>query len=159
MSLAFRPVTQADQPLLQALYGSTRQFELDQVPWSPEQKAVFVATQFQAQTTHYEAHHPRSEHQIVLWEGEAVGRLWVDREDGTIHVLDLIISPPARGRGIGAAVLRLLQAEGATTGRPVTGYIEGWSPAARLLERLGFSKVQEEGVHHLFQWSPGSESN
>lgn len=159
MSLGFRPVTDADQPLLLELYAATRAEELARVPWPPEQKHAFVQMQFTAQTRHYEAHHPHSAHEMVLWEGEEVGRLWVDRNSEAIHILDLTISPGRRGRGIGAAVLQRLLAEGAEAGRPITIYLEGWSPAARLFGRLGFTKVEEQGFHHLYRWAPASTAN
>jgi ribosomal protein S18 acetylase RimI-like enzyme len=156
MSLEFRPVTSGDRDLLLTLYASTRAQELSQVPWSDEQKQAFVQMQFTAQTRHYEATYPASEHQIVLWEGEAVGRLWVDLGPKSLHVLDLTILPAARGRGIGTAVLQGLLQEGAATGRTISGYVEAWSPAIPLLERLGFRKVEEQGYYLRFAWAGAS---
>lgn len=152
MSLSVRPVTVGDQELLLALYASTRAQELAQVPWSVEQKQAFIQMQFTAQSQHYAQTFPQSVHQILLWAGEAVGRLWVDRRPEGIHVLDLILLPAMRGRGVGTAVLQGLQAEGAATGRPISGYVESWSPAARLLERLGFKRGSTEGLHVRFKW-------
>lgn len=153
MSVALRPVTEGDQPFLLELYAATRLQELAGVPWPPEQKEAFVQTQFIAQSRHYESQHPHSTHHVLLWAGEAVGRLWVDCDSDAIHILDLTISPAACGRGIGATVLRGLLAEGARAGRPVTIYLEGPSPAVRLFERLGFTKVAEQqGYHHLYRW-------
>lgn len=158
MSLAFRPVNDGDQELLLALYASTRMQELALVPWTAEQKQAFVRMQAEAQRRHYETYYPKASHQIVLWEGAEVGRLWVDQGADGIHVLDLIVRPEARGRGIGTAVLRALQAEGAAAGQPVWGYLESWSPAVPLLARLGFTKGEEQGAHHEFRWLPTETS-
>jgi ribosomal protein S18 acetylase RimI-like enzyme len=156
MNLSYRPATGADRPLLLALYASTRAQELAQVPWPPEQKQAFVQMQFAAQTSHYEQHHPQSEHLIVLRAGEEAGRLWVDRGPAVIHILDLTVHPDLRGQGIGTAVLQGLLDEGAATGRPVTIHLEPWSPAVRLMNRLGFTKAAEQGYYHLHRWDPAA---
>lgn len=156
MSLGFRPVVESDQPLLLALYASTRQAELELVPWSQEQKAAFVQMQFTAQSQHYVVHYPQSEHLVVLWAGAPVGRIWVDRAPEKIHVLDFTLLAAYQQQGIGTTVLTGLIDEGARTGRPISIYLDLWSPAVSLFERLGFAKVSDHGHQILVQWSPAS---
>jgi GNAT superfamily N-acetyltransferase len=154
MSVGFRPVAPGDEPLLLALYASTRAVELAQVPWSEEQKHSFIQLQFVAQSQHYQAYYPHSEHVIILKEQAPVGRLWVDRGPDEIHVLDLIVLPERQRQGIGGAVLAGLTAEGAASGRPVSIYLDSWSPVAPLFARLGFTQVSENGHQYLLQWTP-----
>jgi len=44
---------QAICPFIQHLYGTIREQELTVVDWTDEQKAAFIAQQFQAQHHHY----------------------------------------------------------------------------------------------------------
>ena len=45
----------------------------------PEQKQQFVRMQYEAQKNHYAAQHPHASHEIICLEGDAAGRLYLDR--------------------------------------------------------------------------------
>src|SRR5689334_10366930 len=79
--ISLRPVNTADDDFLLSVYASTRQAELVQVPWSPEQKDAFVRMQFIAQKQHYAATYPKASHEIICINEDAspVGRLYLDR--------------------------------------------------------------------------------
>jgi hypothetical protein len=52
-SITLRPVQETDEEFLASVNASTRADELKHVPWSQEQKDVFVRMQFAAQKRHY----------------------------------------------------------------------------------------------------------
>jgi ribosomal protein S18 acetylase RimI-like enzyme len=150
--VTLRPATTTDEDFLLSVYASTRADELKQVPWSAEQKEAFVRMQFTAQTQHYAAEYPQARHDILLLEGTPVGRSYVDRGEGELHVLDITVLPQYRKQGIGTLLLRRLLDEAGKLGKPVTIYVESFNPSLRFFERLGFQKNQEKGFHFLMKW-------
>jgi ribosomal protein S18 acetylase RimI-like enzyme len=149
-----RPASADDQEFLLALYGSTREAEVAQLPWDAEQRDAFVRMQFAAQDTSYRASNPNASFDVIVVDGAPAGRLTVDRRAGMIHVVDISVTTRMRGAGIGTGLLRALQDEARASGRGVSVYVEIHNPAQRLYERLGFVQVSEAGVHRLLEWRP-----
>src|SRR5258706_11838815 len=71
-AIAYRPVRPEDRPFLRYVYGTTREEELQRVPWSDEQKANFIDMQFHAQTRHYEDYYPPAN----TWSSSWMERAW-----------------------------------------------------------------------------------
>jgi hypothetical protein len=46
----------------------------------------------------------------------------------------------------------------ATSSRPLRIYVESFNPSLRLFERLGFTAMEQEGIHLLMEWVPNSSS-
>ena len=116
MRVALRPVRASDEPFLLCVYAGTRAEELAPVPWTPEQKAAFVAQQFAAQTAHYAQHYAGMSADVILVDDEPAGRLLVARWADEIRIVDISILPELRGRGAGTVLLRQLldEADGAS---------------------------------------------
>ena len=151
-TVTLRPVQEPDDPFLLEVYTSTRAQELSQVPWTAEQKQAFVRMQWEAQKKHYAAEHPRASHSVICVEGNAVGRLYLDRTGKDFHILDITLLPQHRNRGAGSFLLGQIMLEARQAGKPVTIYVETFNPSLRLFERLGFTSIQQEGFHLLMQW-------
>lgn len=154
--ISLRPVTEADDDLLFLIYASSRVQEMAIVPWTPEQKEAFLRMQFRAQKQHYAAEHPRAHHDLILSGNRPVGRLYLDRQAHTLHILDITLLPEYRGRGIGSQVLGGIMDEARRAGKEVTIHVEVFNPSLRLFERLGFEKKEEKGVHLLLRRAPAS---
>lgn len=152
--LELRPVTDADHDFVLSVYAGTRAEELALVPWPEEGKRAFVEMQFKAQTAHYLQHFPDAKHDVVLADGEPVGRLYIDRSEEDLHIIDIALLPHARGRGIGGALLADLIAEADAAGRPVRIYVELNNRARSLYDRLGFEEVERDGVYALMRRPP-----
>ena len=117
-------------------------------------QAAFVRQQFEAQHHHYQTYYPEASFDLVLLDGEPVGRLYVARWTREIRLVDIALVPAARGRGLGTALLRDLLAEGERTGKAVSIHVERFNPALRLYRRLGFREVEEKGPYFLMEWRP-----
>lgn len=150
--LAFRPAGDADLAFLCRLYGTTRAQELAPVPWSDAQKAAFVDQQFRAQHAHYLQHYPTVQRLVILRDGLAVGRLYLDRWAREHRIVDIALLPEHCGAGLGSALLRDLLDEAAAAGKSVTIHVEKHNPAMRLYRRLGFGPVEDKGVYDLMRW-------
>ena len=150
--IRLRPVAPADQPFLRGLYASTRAEEMALVDWDAPALEAFLAMQFDAQALHYRTNHPDGEFSIVLVDGEPAGRIYVDRREREIALLDIVLLPAHRGRGIGTVLVGGLLDEGATSGVPVRLHVERFNASARrLYERLGFRQVEDVGMHILME--------
>lgn len=158
---ALRCATPEDRDLLLRVYASTRAEEMARTGWDESTCSGFVAMQFEAQDRHYRAHFPNAQCSVIEFAASGkrvpVGRLWIDRRAGSIHVLDIALLPDFRGQGLGTACLRRLTAEAAARQVPLTVKVEFFNPARRWYERLGFVPQSEHGMHVQMSWSaPGT---
>jgi ribosomal protein S18 acetylase RimI-like enzyme len=151
-----RPVQEEDEELLLELYSSTRADEMALVPWDAAQKQAFLQMQFSAQQKHYRAYFPHATHDMILAEGQPVGRLYVDRRETEIRILDITLLPQARGRGIGTQILLDLMKEADHRNQSCSIYVESFNRSLGLFQRLGFVKTEESGASWLMVWRAGS---
>jgi GNAT superfamily N-acetyltransferase len=154
-TVAFRPIRPDDEPFLYRVYASTREEELRPVPWTAAQKEAFLRQQFQAQHAFYQEQYAGARFEIIVRDGQPIGRLYVARWDEEIRIVDIALLPEHRGAGIGTGILRDLLAEAAAAGKPVRIHVERLNPARQLYERLGFVPVADKGVYYLMEWAPG----
>jgi ribosomal protein S18 acetylase RimI-like enzyme len=151
-TVTFRPIRPEDDAFLYGVYASTREEELRPVPWTPAEKAAFLRQQFDAQHAFYQQHYAETRFEVILRDGEPIGRLYVARWADEIRIVDIALLPQHRGAGIGTAILRDLLAEAAAAGKPVRVHVERLNPARRLYERLGFVPVADKGVYLMLEW-------
>ena len=153
-TLVLRAAVPEDDAFLYAVYASTRAAELAVVPWDDAKKAEFLRMQFDAQHTFYHEQFPNAQYDVLIQEGEPIGRLYVDRRPDELRILDIALLPQFCGRGLGGRLLRALieEADRATT--PIRLHVETFNPARRLYERLGFRQVQNDGIYILMEWNP-----
>jgi ribosomal protein S18 acetylase RimI-like enzyme len=139
---------------MRRLYHSTRAEEMEHFPLDEARKNAFLDQQFAAQFEHYGIHYPTCERNIVEKDGQPIGRLWIDVWKDQIRLVDIALMPEWRGTGIGSKLLRGVLARGIASGKPVTIHVEGFNPALRLYQRLGFQHVDTNGVYYLMKWTP-----
>lgn len=156
--LAFRSITEADQPFLYQLYASTREEELAIVPWSEDMKETFLKFQFKAQHSFYQSHFKDADYWIIEKAGIAIGRLYLDQHPYETRIIDIALLPNYRDRGIGTILLKMVLAAGRVKNLPVRIHVEQNNRALNLYRRLGFIQIGEEGVYYLMEWMP-SDNN
>ncbi|MEO8624258.1 MAG: GNAT family N-acetyltransferase [bacterium] len=149
--IVLRPVRNDDEPFLLALYATVRAAELAQVPWTDEEKALFVRHQFDAQSAHWRENYTDTSFDVIERNDVPVGRFYVARWREEIRVVDIALVPEQRGSGLGTALFQQLFDEGDRTGLPVTIHVEIYNPARRLYERLGFVLKEDKGVYLLME--------
>ncbi len=153
--IRLRPVGDADRQLLYRIYADTREAEMAVVPWSDDDKERFLHMQFGAQTSYWDEHYPDTERWIVEHHGQPIGRLYLDRRQDEIRIVDIALLTSSRGAGIGRALLEDVLAQAAEAGTAVRIHVEKNNPALRLYHRLGFGVIGDAGVYHLMEWRPG----
>src|SRR3954470_3963642 len=151
--VSFRPITPADTSFLARVYASSRAEELAVTGWSEELKADFCRKQFDAQSAYYAENYQGASFQIIERDGWPVGRLYVDRWEKEIRIVDITLLPEFRGSGIGTKLLRDLQKEACAAGKSLTIHVERFNRALGLYQRLGFEQIEDKGVYLLMRWS------
>lgn len=151
-AITLRPIRADDQSFLLGLYASTREQELAALPWDNAQKAAFVRMQFDAQHAQYQEHYAGAAFDVILVDGRSAGRLYVERGEGEMRIVDMTLVPDWRNRGIGTRLLRELQAEAAAAHTPLRIHVERFNPALRLYQRLGFRQIADRGVYLFMEW-------
>jgi GNAT superfamily N-acetyltransferase len=150
LRLRLRPAAEADLPFLRALYGTTRSSEIAAAGWPPVLAGAFLANQFDLQHRHFVGGRLATDFWIIEQAGADVGRLYLDRSGSTWRVIDLALLPEAQGRGLGGALLRIVQAEARAHGADALDLhvLKTNRRAAALYGRLGFVLTVEESASH-----------
>jgi ribosomal protein S18 acetylase RimI-like enzyme len=156
--ITLRPITSEDTDFLYQVYASTRADELAIVDWSQEQKDAFLQMQFDAQHRYYQEYYTNASFDVILRDSQPIGRLYLDRREDEVRIVDIAILPEHRNAGVGTALLRDIMSEAASMGKVVTIHVEKFNPALRLYRRLGFRQKGDSGVYFLLEWSPASHN-
>ncbi len=149
-----RPVVATDLGVLREVYSATRTEELALVDWTEVDKQSFVGQQFDAQDRYYRQYYPGASFDVVLLDGQPIGRLYVDRWPEELRIIDIALLPHHRNGGVGTLLLQCLMDDAAASGRKVSIHVERFNPALRLYTRLGFVPVADRGVYLLMEWAP-----
>jgi GNAT superfamily N-acetyltransferase len=156
-AITLRPITPDDEEFLCRVYASTREEELALTDWDAAQKAAFLRMQFAAQHRYYQDNYRQTTFDVILADGEPIGRLYVARWAKETRIVDIALLPDYRNAGIGSGLLHELMTEAAAAGKPVSIHVEQYNPAMRLYLRLGFVPIGEHGVYLLMRWTPPTE--
>ncbi|NNM28153.1 MAG: GNAT family N-acetyltransferase [Akkermansiaceae bacterium] len=140
---------------MRSLFATVWERALALADWPDETKEAVLRQQFEAQHDGYRSAHPEADHELILVDGEPVGRLYVRREAEVIGLMDISLLPAWRNRGLGSRLIRDLLAEAREGGQRVELYVEKWNPdARRLYLRLGFADREDIGTHWMMEWRP-----
>jgi GNAT superfamily N-acetyltransferase len=141
-----------DEPFLYTLYASTREEELLLTGWDERTCIQFSQMQFAAQRAGYRSMFPEAQFDIVLLDGLAAGRMVVNRAGNETRVVDFIIAPGERNRGIGTALLQRLIAESAAAQKPLRLQVVRGNRALAFYQRNGFVPTGESASHVQMEW-------
>lgn len=150
--LGFRLATPDDQAFLRAIYADTRAAELLRTGWPESTMGAFLGQQFDLQSRHYAARHPRADRLILTVRNgqsgeQGIGRLYLDRTETRWRVLELALLTPWRRRGFGGLLLDgLAQAASAQGASAIDLSVAVDNPRAQALYarhgyRLGVAKT------------------
>lgn len=155
-SITFRTIenNKSDLKFLYAVYASTRAEELAPTGWSAEEIDDFLRMQFNLQHEQYIENYPSARFEIILLDNTPVGRLYVNRMEKDIRVMDIALLPNYRQRGIAAKIFTDLIAEADRDGRTLSLHVEMNNPILAYYTRLGFVVKADVGVYHFMERRP-----
>ena len=141
----------ADEQFMQELYLKSRD-DLAGLFDDEEQQRQLLLMQYRGQRQTYDQEFPNADDDVVMFDGEPVGRLLIDRTPGRFFGVDILITPERRSSGIGAELLRRLFSESEDRGVPFRFSVARGNPAIRLYERLGCRQEGENATHLIMRW-------
>ena len=148
-----RPETEDDTVFLIQLYATTRMAELEQTPWTADQKWAFVAQQFELQRLHYRTHYADTAFDVIEQNGIPAGRLYLQEVAGQFRIIDIVLMPEWRGKGVGTAILEALMDRARAVGKDIDIFVEKFNPALDWYRRLGFKEFEDMEVYLEMRWS------
>ncbi len=154
-SVTVRPANREDEDFLFQLFTATRP-ELSLLNLEESQKQALIRMQFDAQRQQYDACYPQAESGIILSQGQAIGRLLVNRNEPDIILVDIALLPEHRNCGIGTGLIQKLLGEAAAAKRAVRLHVLKFNPALGLYERLGFHRVSDQSMYFEMKCEPGA---
>lgn len=142
--------TPDDAPFERAIYDSTRAAELDAWGWPEAQREAFLEVQFRAQRAFFSGRSVR----IAEVGGEPAARVVTEQAGAGLRLIDIAVLPVFRGRGLGTALVRALQAEAS----PIVLEARRDRPAVCAWYRgLGFRVVGRGALHERLSWTEGPD--
>jgi N-acetylglutamate synthase-like GNAT family acetyltransferase len=152
--ISFKAMSQTDMAFLCELYRTTRWDEVMQAPWDDQQRRKFLQQQFEAQHKHYQSYYPHAKYLIIYKDKEAIGRIYVDRDNNSICLIDIALLPEFKNEGLGTKLLKELLLEAQQTQKKVVIHVEKFNPAYQWYLTYGFHQVEDKGVHQYMEWYP-----
>ncbi len=154
-TVRLRPETPGDMAFLETLYIANRWPELLATGWSDLEKTLFLKSQFDLQSRHYQAHYSGAERHMVGWGKKIIGRLCLSTDEDDIRVVDIGLLPAHHRSGIGTALLEWVQELAVRQAKTVSLHVMCGNPAQRLYQRLGFvARDEPRGTHRFMLWTP-----
>lgn len=141
-----RPAEAADQPFIRHLFKTVRAEDFAGAGLPQAALDTLLELQYRAQAAGYAARFPDAAVLIVLREEEPIGRLILAARDSRWRIVDIVLLPTARGRGIGTdifeAIARAAHEAGAC--ELTLSVLSTNVGARRLYARLGFCEDNSE---------------
>lgn len=153
-SLALRPIRKSDQRFLRDLYCTSRDYEISQADMTESQKKAFLRQQFALQTKHYDKVYREAELQIIMKDGQPIGRIYTDYnvKDNQFHLIDITLLREYRRFGIGRYLIEGLKARAASANASLSLYVHSFNPALKFYQGLGFVQRRSERGYLYLQW-------
>jgi len=154
--ISFRPIkeTAEDLEFLYLVYASTRAEEMAMAGWSEKEVEDFLRMQFDLQHRQYMRNYKNARFEVILYDKIPVGRLYVDRRDNDIRIIDIALLPEFRRQGIGSTIMKNLVYEADEKQVTLSLHVEYNNPAMGLYERLGFKKGELSGIYYYMERLP-----
>jgi len=151
--LSVQPANASDNLFLAELFYSTKTFfyELG-LPAGIAQS--MLEQQYRLQQVAYQEQYPNAITYILFYQRQAVGKVMIDINEHRVHLVDFIMVPSMRGRGLGSAVLEAVELEATQRQLPVHLCVERENTQAKKLYlRHGFKLESCSDTHESMQWT------
>jgi ribosomal protein S18 acetylase RimI-like enzyme len=152
LEIEFTPANISDDLFMEQLFYSNKPFFYD-LGLPPAAVEIMLAQQYQLQQTGYKIQFPNAATFIVRHQGQAIGKVMIDNNGHTIHIIDLAIIPQMRGRGFGSEILDGIKLNATRLGLPVCLSVDKDNVRAkRLYQNHGFCTADVSDSHEAMLW-------
>jgi len=142
-----------DGDFLFALFCSTRT-EFALLPLPKAQLEQLMRQQYEWQQQGYANHYPDAGNWIIETQSGPVGKIMLFKQVSLVHIIDFIVAPDWRNRGIGNTILAALKDYVETKAGVLRLSVDRQNiQAKRLYLRHGFVVSQISDTHEEMVWS------
>jgi ribosomal protein S18 acetylase RimI-like enzyme len=154
-TLSVRAGSPGDEPFFREVYFSLRAEALQLARLTEAARRDQIDREFDSRQATYRLDFPGVCFHVLECGGEPVGRCYLQESLAGCFVVDLILLPAWRGRGLGTQLLRRLIDEAKATRRSLRLHVEKANARAyAFYRRLGFRIVGDLPHHHLLEYQP-----
>lgn len=152
IGLSAKAANANDTPFMAQLFYSTKPFFYE-LGLPSEVVETMLEQQYRLQQASYREQYPNANTYILFYHQQAVGKVMLDISEYRIHLVDFIIIPSMRGRGLGSAVLAFIKQEAMKCCLPVGLSVERENTRAKKLYlQQGFKLESYSGVYESMLW-------
>jgi ribosomal protein S18 acetylase RimI-like enzyme len=157
MIVTLRPESPQDELFLRGLIHATIAGELGASQWPEPMRSHLLSVQYTARRQLHRANFPEAASYVVDADGADAGWTVVTTMPHEIQLVEIMVLPELRGKGIGTAAIRQVLATAAAAGKPVRLNVNVTNRAAiGLYQRLGFRRIEGDEVQHIMECRPHS---
>jgi len=106
--ISIRHASDRDAIIMAELFYSTR-CDFYQLGLPQMTVDMLLQQQYQLQQISYKSHYPNAKDYILCQQSEVIGKLTLAVNPEYLHLVDLVLAPEIRGKGLGTAVLEALK--------------------------------------------------
>ena len=159
-AVILRPECSQDESFIRSLILETIAGELGAFAWPEPMRSHLLGVQYAGRRRAFRLTCPEAASYVIEAGGVDAGWAVVTEMPQEIFLVEIMVSPECRNRGIGSAVVRQLVAEAAAHCKPVRLTVNAMNHAAiRLYERLGFRRTGGDEVRYLMECAVSSSSS
>jgi ribosomal protein S18 acetylase RimI-like enzyme len=142
----------SDEVFLRRLISATVALELGAETWPEPTRSHLLDMQCTARRGARRADFPGAIGQIIQVDRDDAGWVVVAAMQDAVHLVEIMILPELRGRGIGSAVIGRIVLDAGAEGKPVRLSVNPLNLGAiRLYDRLGFRIVKRTDVEYIME--------
>lgn len=153
-NIRLRPVRQPqDMLLLQHIYATSRDYEMDRIKFPEPFLTRFLTDQFLLQHRQYIGMQDVRLSIVETIKGEPLGRFYIRHMPfPEIRVMDIALLPVHRGRGLGRLLFGQTMEEARRRCCRVSLHVEKHNPARTFYEKLEFCCIGGDDVYDFMVW-------
>jgi ribosomal protein S18 acetylase RimI-like enzyme len=146
MTIKLRPESPQDEPFIRRVLLETIAAELGASEWPEPMRSHLLGIQYTGRR------HAEAAGKVIEADGVDAGWVLVNTTPDEMRLVEIMIVPELRGRGIGTATLGEILSTSAALEKPVRLNVNKMNHGAiRLYERMGFRKIGGDEVQYLME--------
>jgi ribosomal protein S18 acetylase RimI-like enzyme len=159
-AVILRPECSHDESFIRNLILETIAGELGASEWPEPMRSHLLGLQYAGRRQSFRLTFPEATSYVIEAGEVDAGWAVVTEVPQEIFLVEIMVSPQCRNRGIGSAVIRQLVTEAAARRKPVRLTVNAMNRGAiRLYERLGFRRTGGDEVRYLMECAVSSSSS
>jgi ribosomal protein S18 acetylase RimI-like enzyme len=150
--ISIRHASDRDAIIMAELFYSTR-CDFYQLGLPQMTVDMLLQQQYQLQQMSYKSHYPNAKDYILCQQSQVIGKLTLAVNPEYLHLVDLVLTPEIRGKGLGTAVLEALKQDAIVQRADIRLSVALDNPRAKALYlKEGFIVKTISETHQSMQW-------